>query len=332
LNLGVIGAGSWGTALAQVLSVNFENVFIWDIDKEVLDSVKNSNINVKYHPDIKLNINIKPIYDLQELINKSDILIVVIPTQYIRQTLSRVKIENKPVISASKGIEIESLKLVSDIIEESLGINKKYIFALSGPSFAKEVIKGLPTAVVLAGNTEIGNKLLSYLNTKTFRVYLSDDLVGAEVGGAIKNVIAIATGISDGLGFGNNARASLITRGLYEISKIVKIYGGNPQTVYGLSGLGDLVLTATGELSRNRTFGMLIGQGYSVEEALKKVGQVVEGYTTVKAVYDIKNKYDIELPISYQVYRVLYENLNPKEAAMELMNRGYKFEFMEESK
>jgi len=157
-------------------------------------------------------------------------------------------------------------------------------------------------------------------------------LVGAEVGGAIKNVIAIATGISDGLGFGNNARASLITRGLHEISKIVKIYGGNPQTVYGLSGLGDLVLTATGELSRNRTFGMLIGQGCSVEEALKKVGQVVEGYTTVKAVYDIKNKYNIELPISYQVYRVLYENLNPKDAAIELMNRGYKFEFMEENK
>jgi Glycerol-3-phosphate dehydrogenase len=162
LNLGVIGAGSWGTALAQVLSVNFENVFIWDIDKEVLDRVKNSNINVKYHPDIKLNTNIKPIYDLQELINISDILIVVIPTQYIRQTLSRVKIENKPVISASKGIEIENLKLVSDIIEESLSIDKKYIFALSGPSFAKEVIKGLPTAVVLAGNIEIGNRLLSY--------------------------------------------------------------------------------------------------------------------------------------------------------------------------
>ena len=330
LNLGIIGAGSWGTALAQVLSVNFENVFIWDIDKEVLDSVKGSNINEKYHPNVRLNPNIKPIYDLQELINTSDIVIISIPTQFIRQTLSKVKLKDKPVVCASKGIEIESLKLVSNIIEESINIDKKYILALSGPSFAKEVIKGLPTAVVLAGNTEIGNKLLSYFNTKTFRVYISDDLVGAEVGGAIKNVIAIATGISDGLGFGNNARASLITRGLYEISKIVKIYGGKPQTVYGLSGLGDLVLTATGDLSRNRTFGMLIGQGYTVKEALKKVGQIVEGYTTVKAVYGIKNKYSVDLPISYQVYRVLYENLDPKIAAVELMSRNYKSEFMED--
>lgn len=327
MNLGIIGAGSWGTALAQVLSVNFKNVFLWDIDKEVLQSIDSIRVNKKYHPDIVLNDNIKAVYSLKDLVDTSDIILVVIPTQYIRQTLKDITIKNKPVVSASKGIEVNTLNLVSDILIETLNIDKDYIFSLSGPSFAKEVIKGLPTAVVLAGNQEIGSKLIHHFNTKTFRVYQSDDIIGVEVGGAIKNVIAIATGISDGLGFGNNARASLITRGLYEISKIVKVYNGNPQTVYGLSGLGDLVLTATGDLSRNRTFGILIGRGFSVDEALKKVGQIVEGYSTVKAVYNIKNKYNLELPISMQVYKILYESLDPKKAAEELMNRSYKFEF-----
>ncbi len=328
MNLCILGSGSWGTALAQVLSYNFKNVFLWDIDRQVLNYIKDYHQNKKYHPNVMLAHNIVPEEDLQKSVNIADIVIIAIPTQHIRQTLKKIKLDKeKPIVSASKGIEIESLKLVSNIIVESLNIDSKYIFALSGPSFAKEVIMGLPTAVVLAGNLEIGQSLQKYFSTNTFRVYLSEDIVGAEVGGAVKNVIAIASGISDGLDFGNNARAGLITRGLYEMSKIATIYGGNPQTVYGLSGLGDLILTATGELSRNRKFGILIGKGYKVEDAIKEVGQIVEGYTTVKAVNKIAKDRNLDLPISQMVYKVLYEGLNPKDAATMLMMRDLKTEF-----
>lgn len=328
MNLCILGSGSWGTALAQVLSYNFKNVFLWDIDRQVLNDIKDYHQNKKYHPNVMLAHNIVPEEDLQKSVNSADIIIIAIPTQHIRQTLKKIKLDKeKPIVSASKGIEIESLKLVSDIIVESLNIDSKYIFALSGPSFAKEVIMGLPTAVVLAGNLEIGQSLQKYFSTNTFRVYLSEDIVGAEVGGAVKNVIAIASGISDGLDFGNNARAGLITRGLYEMSKVATIYGGNPQTVYGLSGLGDLILTATGELSRNRKFGILIGKGYKVEDAIKEVGQIVEGYTTVKAVNKIAKDRNLDLPISQMVYKVLYEGLNPKDAATMLMMRDLKTEF-----
>lgn len=326
--LGVIGAGSWGTALAHILAENFDRVLIWDINRSVLEDIKNYSINRLYHPEIKLNPKISPEYDLQSLVEISDVTIVAVPTQYIRQTLSGLKVEReKFVVCASKGIEIETLKLVSQVIQESLGIDKDFIYALSGPSFAKEVIRGLPTAITLAGEVEKGKKLQKLLSASSFRVYLSDDITGVEVGGAIKNVIAIACGISDGLGMGNNARASLITRGLFEISKVVKVYGGNPQTVYGLSGLGDLVLTATGDLSRNRTFGMLIGKGLSVEEAEKEVQQVIEGKTTVEAVRRISRVYGVELPISEMVYRIVYEGLNPKDAVSYLMSRDLKTEF-----
>ncbi|MCX7738359.1 MAG: NAD(P)-dependent glycerol-3-phosphate dehydrogenase [Hydrogenothermaceae bacterium] len=326
--LGVIGGGSWGTALSHTLADNFSKVYLWDGDRSVLEDIKELRINRKYHPEVLLNQKIEPVEDLQELIDRSEVLIVAIPTQFIRQTLRSVHLTStKYIVSASKGIEIDSLKLVSDIVIEVLGISPDYVFALSGPSFAKEVIRGLPTAITLAGNFEHGKKLQYLLSRPAFRVYLSDDIVGVEVGGAIKNVIAIGCGISDGLGMGNNARASLITRGLYEITKIAKVYGGNPQTVYGLSGLGDLVLTATGELSRNRTFGYLLGKGLSVEEAQDQVKQVIEGKSTVEAVYRMKNVYDIDLPISETVYKIIYQGLDPKDAVSYLMARDLKTEF-----
>ena len=329
MNLGIIGSGSWGTALAQLFSKRFENVFIWSRNKEVIDSINKEHVNKKYFPEVLLNENIEASSNIDYVFNESDIIIVVIPTQFIRPVLSHLKNKkvNKPVISASKGIEIQTLKIVSEVILEILSIDKENVFALSGPSFAKEVIQGLPTAVVLGGDICNGRKLQKLLNVENFRIYTNSDIAGVEIGGAVKNVIAIATGISDGLGLGNNARASLITRGLNEMKRVAIAYNGKPETLYGLSGLGDLVLTATGNLSRNRTFGMLIGKGLSAKQALKEVGQVVEGLDTVKALHEIQKKYHLELPISDTVYKVLYEDLSPVKAVEILMRRELKEEF-----
>ncbi|SNZ03963.1 glycerol 3-phosphate dehydrogenase (NAD(P)+) [Persephonella hydrogeniphila] len=326
-NLSVLGSGSWGTALAQAFSKKFQNVYIWGRNQDVIDSINRYKENKKYLPNIKLSENIEASTDIYEVFGKGDIIIVAIPTQSIREVLKKIDFPvKKPVISASKGIEIESLKLISEIIYETLSIERDLIFVLSGPSFAKEVAVGLPTAVTLAGNSKLGEKLQNHMNTTSFRLYLNEDIIGVQIGGAVKNVIAIATGASDGLDLGNNARAGLITRGLFEMTKIAKLFGGNPQTLYGLSGMGDLVLTATGELSRNRTFGFLLGKGLSVDKALKEVGQVVEGAKTVKAIHRLITEKKIELPISEVVYRVIYEKLSPKEAVRILMNRQPKRE------
>ncbi len=326
--LSILGSGSWGTALAQAFSKNFENVLIWGRDEKTVEDINLKNVNEKYLPDIKLSSNISASTDINTVISKGNIVIIAVPTQRVREVLEKVsnKKINKPVISASKGIEISTLKLVSQIIEDVLDIEKEDIFVLSGPSFAKEVALGLPTAVTLAGEEEYAEKLQEVLNTNSFRLYVSTDINGVQIGGAVKNIIAIATGASDGLGLGNNARASLITRGLYEMTKIAKLFGGKPETLYGLSGLGDLVLTATGNLSRNRTFGYLLGKGLSIEEAFEKVGQVVEGAKTVKAIKKLAEKHNIELPISEVVYKVIYEHLPPKEAVKILMQREPKKE------
>ncbi len=326
-NLAVLGSGSWGTALAQAFSEKFENVFIWGRNPEVIDSINKKRENPRYLPNIPLKKNIQGSGDLNFVIERGDIIIVAVPTQSIRDLLKKIDYPvDKPVISASKGIEIQSLKLISDVIQETLKIDKNLIFVLSGPSFAKEVALGLPTAVTLAGEINLGEKIQSKMNTSSFRLYLNEDIKGVQIGGAVKNVIAIATGASDGLGLGNNARAGIITRGLFEMTKVAKLFGGKPQTLYGLSGMGDLVLTATGELSRNRKFGFLLGKGLPVEKALKEVGQVVEGVKTVKAIKRIVDEKGVDLPISDVVYRVVYEGLSPSEAVSILMNRQPKRE------
>ncbi len=328
-SLAVIGSGSWGTALAQVFSEKFEKVYVWGRSKEVVDSINKEKENKKYLKGIRLRENISAFTDVKKVFREGEIIIIAVPTQHIRDVLTDVDFPvEKPVISASKGIEIDTLKLISEVIYESLKIEKRLIFALSGPSFAKEVALGLPTAVTLGGEISLGEKLQMTLNTQSFRLYLNEDIKGVQIGGAVKNVIAIATGASDGLGLGNNARAGLITRGLYEMTKVAKVFGGKPQTLYGLSGMGDLVLTATGELSRNRKFGFLLGKGYSVEKALKEVGQVVEGVKTVKALKILMEKNNVDLPISDVVYRVVYEGFSPKEAVKTLMSRQPKKELL----
>ncbi len=331
MNLSIIGLGSWGTALAQAFSKNFGKVIIYGRDKKVVEEVNKYKENKKYLPGIKLDKNITATNDLKTAIKNSKIIIIAIPAQKIKNFLQNIKNEKlheKTIISASKGIDVESLKLISQIINETLNINEENIFVLSGPSFAKEVAVGLPTAITLAGEICKGKKLQKKLSTKNLRIYTTEDINGVEIAGAVKNVISIATGISDGIGLGNNARAALITRGLYEMIKIVNIYQGKSETLFGLAGVGDLVLTTTGELSRNRKFGLLIGKGYKMERALKEVGQVVEGIETVKALIKIQKKFNIELPITETVYRIIYENLPPEDAINILMNRRLKKEFL----
>lgn len=330
MSISIIGAGSWGTALAQAFSKKVDNILLYGRDKKVINDINKTHQNKKYLPNIKLNKNIKATDNIKETIENSEIIIIAIPTQTIKEFLEKIKnfnVKNKIFISASKGIDIDTLELVSEMIYKGLSIDEENVFALSGPSFAKEVAQGLPTAITLAGEICKAKELQNILSSENFRLYISEDIKGVELAGAVKNVIAIATGISDGLNLGNNARAGLITRGLYEINKLVNILGGKTETIYGLAGLGDLVLTATGNLSRNRRFGLLIGQGKKSEEALKEIGQVVEGVKTVKAVKKISEKYNLELPISEMVYKIIYEGLSPKKAVKKLMSRQPKKEF-----
>jgi glycerol-3-phosphate dehydrogenase (NAD(P)+) len=257
---------------------------------------------------------------LEEALDFSQCILVALPVQVIRKVLEGKSIKGKIFISASKGLEVGTNKRVSEVLKELFPDCK--VLALSGPSFAEETAKGLPCAVVLAGeDVALLREVRELFSSELFRVYLSEDIVGVELGGALKNVIAIACGISDGLGFGDNARAGLITRGLVEMVRLGTALGGKAQTFYGLSGLGDLVLTSTSSKSRNRTFGFLLGQGLSLEQAQEKIGQVVEGKETVKAVKELSEKLNLYVPISWAVYRVVVEGEEPRKVARELLLR-----------
>jgi glycerol-3-phosphate dehydrogenase (NAD(P)+) len=257
---------------------------------------------------------------LEEALDFSQYILVALPVQVIRKVLEGKDLKGKIFISASKGLEVGTNKRVSEVLKELFPDCK--VLALSGPSFAEETAKGLPCAVVLAGeDVALLREVRELFSSELFRVYLSEDIVGVELGGALKNVIAIACGISDGLGFGDNARAGLITRGLVEMVRLGTALGGKVRTFYGLSGLGDLVLTSTSSKSRNRTFGFLLGQGLSLEQAQEKIGQVVEGKETVKAVKELSEKLNLYTPISWAVYRVVVEGEEPLKVARELLLR-----------
>ncbi|HIP42902.1 MAG TPA: NAD(P)H-dependent glycerol-3-phosphate dehydrogenase [Aquifex aeolicus] len=296
----VLGAGRWGTALAVHLGRLGHDVLVYDVNEEVI-----RKINEGIHPyvegiylkNVKGTTNLKKIYNFENII-------CALPVQVIEEVVGDIDIKGKNFISASKGINYKKLKRISEIVKEFE--NELNFFVLSGPSFAEEVSKGLPTAVVLAyENKEIAIKLQKAFNSVNFRVYLNDDVAGVELGGALKNVIAIAVGVSDGLGYGYNARTAIITRGIHEIAKIGEALGGKRETFFGLSGAGDLILTATSDLSRNRTFGILLGKGYTVEEALKEISQTVEGVKTAKAIYKIIQEKKIHAPICTAVYRIV---------------------------
>jgi glycerol-3-phosphate dehydrogenase (NAD(P)+) len=326
--ISVIGAGSWGTTLACLLVEKGYDVSLWTFEKEVMDEINNSATNSSYLPDFKLPSGLKATNNIGEAVKKARYILNVVPTQFTRPVfMEAVKYihEDTVIISASKGIEQKTLKTVSSILNEITGSQGA---VLSGPSFAKEVIDKFPTAVTLAArNPDTALLLQEVFNTEYFRVYTHSDILGVELGGALKNVIAIASGICYGMGLGYNARAARITRGLSEITKLGESMGADKRTFSGLSGLGDLVLTCTGPLSRNYSVGIKLGQGQRLSEILSATKSIAEGVATASSAYELSVKLGVEMPIVEQVYQVIYKDKNPADAVSSLMNRTLRSEF-----
>jgi glycerol-3-phosphate dehydrogenase (NAD(P)+) len=326
--IAVIGAGSWGTTLAHLLSGKGFDIALWVYEKDLSEEMSQTRINRVYLPGIELPDNIRITSSLEQALGKTRYIINAVPAQYTRSIFREVLphlVEEAIIVSVSKGIERGTLLTVSSILKE---LSQQQIAVLSGPSFAKEVMRKLPTAVTLAiENMHTGVHLQEIFNVNHFRVYTHDDLLGVELGGALKNVMAIASGISDSLGLGNNARASLITRGLVEMTRLGVAMGAKERTFSGLSGIGDLVLTCSSPLSRNYTVGAKLGQGMKLKEILGEMRSVAEGVPTAESAYSLSQKYSIEMPIIEQVYRVLYEDKDPARAVKDLMERSLKSEF-----
>jgi glycerol-3-phosphate dehydrogenase (NAD(P)+) len=330
-DIAVLGAGSWGTALAKVLSDKGHRVTLWGRNAAHTSAIEASRQNEKYLPGAMLASTLHATSDLRAAVAGKPWVVTVVPSHTTRQVLSEAASAIDPeavVISASKGIENDSLETMDEVLKHVLpGKLGSRIAFLSGPSFAKEVGRDLPTAVVVASHdrksAESGGELF---RGPRFRVYTSDDVTGVELGGALKNVMAIAAGIIDGMGLGHNTRAALITRGLAEISRLAVRKGANPLTLAGLAGMGDLILTCTGDLSRNRTVGVGLGQGKKLAEVLAGMTQVAEGVKTTKSAYDLANKLGVEMPITHVMYQVLYEDRPAKDAVIDLMGRAPRHE------
>ncbi len=330
MRIPVIGGGSWGTTLASLLAKKGHDVTLWVREPELLEEIQTKHENTWYLPGFPLEPSLKASSLLEEVLEGGECFLLGVPSQHMRSMLefARPYLPKKPVlVCASKGIEVSTLSTMSMVVEEALSGLKPQFCMLSGPTFAKEVIRELPTAIVLASEEKkLGRELQQQLSTEFFRVYTSTDVRGVELGGAIKNIIAIAAGIADGLGFGNNSRAALITRGLAEMSRLGKALGAKSSTFMGLAGMGDLVLTCTGDLSRNRQVGLKLGKGHKLVEILGEMKMVAEGVKTTEAVHALGEKHDVELPITEQVYQVLYNGKDPQGAVRELMLRDLKEE------
>ncbi len=328
INFGVIGAGSWGTALSILLAKKGYKVFLWSRNEEQVIYMLKFRKNPKHLKEYKFPKNIIPTNKLEEILNECKFIINAIPTQSIRNFYEKKKdsFKDKIIINASKGIEIKSLKLIDEIFYDIFK-NKDNFAYLSGPSFAEEVAQFKPTAVTISSyNTELAKKCQQYFNTSSFRVYYETDVKGVLLGGAMKNVIAIAAGIIEGLNLGLNSIAALVTRGLTEIRRIGDKLGANSLTFSGLSGLGDLVLTCYGNLSRNRKVGINIGKGRKLKEILTELGEVAEGVYTCVSAYNLGKKLNVDTPITNEVYKILYEGKSPLIALQDLMSRTLKHE------
>jgi glycerol-3-phosphate dehydrogenase (NAD(P)+) len=329
--IGVIGAGSWGTTLANMLAEKGFEVALWVREPEVMEEINNKHINSVFLPDVKLVDRLKPVKSFEEAVVEKELVLLVVPSHVFRRVLTGVSQfldKDMGLMAATKGIENDSLMIMSQVAESVLSFEYMERFAcIAGPSFAREVCKKKPTAVTIACNDLAhAERLQQVFNTEFFRVYVSKDVTGVQLGGALKNVIAIGAGVADGLGFGHNARAALITRGLAEITRLAVAMGANPHTLAGLAGMGDLVLTCTGDMSRNRTVGLKIGKGMKLEEITGSMSMVAEGIKTARSAYKLAKKMDVDMPICNQVYHILYNGKDPKEAVKRLMTRQLKSE------
>jgi len=327
--IAVIGAGSWGTALAMLLAGNEQSVHLWGWDTQQLRLIEKERANQRYLPDIPLPPSLKVCFDVDATLKGVNDILLVVPAKGIKETLRQVKPylhANSRITLASKGLDPESLRPLHDVVHSDIG---KHIplSVVSGPTFAIEVAQGLPTAVTIASDDETFSQEFSrYLQNDLFRVYTSNDVIGVEISGTVKNVMAIAAGIADGMGFGANTRAALITRGLHEMSQLGMKLGAKPETFMGLAGLGDLVLTCTDNKSRNRRVGLGLAAGKSIDTILEELGQVAEGVTTAKNVLLLAKELELEMPIVEQVYEVIYHNKSPTKAVEDLLKREPKSE------
>lgn len=327
-NVIVIGGGSWGTAVANLIAQNGHKTHLYIRNRDQFQSMQKNYINERYLPGVALDPRLHFINNLDDYVERADIIVLGVPTNSVRTTVENIKDTLKPetiLVNLSKGLEETSHLRISQVVEEVVP-NQPFV-ALSGPSHAEEVAINIPTTVVSASkNINYAREVQDLCNNDVFRVYTQDDLLGVEMGSALKNIIALAAGLIDGMGYGDNTVAALMTRGIYEMTKLGINMGARPQTFQGLSGIGDLIVTCTSLHSRNRKFGYLIGEGKSVEDAMTEVDMVVEGYKTTKVAHIISREQGVEMPITQALYGVLYEGLDPKSAVARLMTRKSKHE------
>ncbi|PSW04906.1 NAD(P)H-dependent glycerol-3-phosphate dehydrogenase [Photobacterium lipolyticum] len=330
ITMTVLGAGSYGTSLAISLARNGANVILWGHEAEHMAQLEMDRANEAFLPGVPFPESLIISADLEAAVQASRDLLVVVPSHVFGEVLTNVKPflrDDSRICWATKGLEPETGRLLKDVAVEALGDNVP-LAVLSGPTFAKELAAGMPTAIAVSSPDDaFVRDLQEKIHcSKTFRVYSNSDFIGMQLGGAVKNVIAIGAGMSDGIGFGANARTALITRGLAEMCRLGAALGAQPETFMGMAGLGDLVLTCTDNQSRNRRFGLALGQGKSVEQAQIDIGQVVEGYRNTKEVWALAQRYGVEMPISEQIYQVLYQGKDAREAAKDLLAREKKYE------
>jgi glycerol-3-phosphate dehydrogenase (NAD(P)+) len=327
-NISVIGDGGWGTTLAILLARKKYEVTLWGAFPEYIEELKRKRVNTKFLPNIPIPDEVRMTASLDDALKGRDLIVLAVPSQHMRSALNKLKpykFSEEIFVSVTKGIENKTLKRMSEVIKETLCSVK--IAVLSGPTIAHEVALKIPTTIVASSDDmNTARVVQDVFMADHFRVYASEDVIGTELGGSLKNVIAIAAGISDGLKFGTNAKAALLTRGLVEMVRLGVAMGAKKETFYGLSGLGDLATTCISPYSRNRHFGEEIGRGMVLKDALKETEMVVEGVATTQSAYDLAKKYKIEMPIITEIYKVIYENKDPKKAVIDLMTRPAKAE------
>lgn len=332
--VGIIGSGSFGTAVGVLLGNKDYQVRIWDRKKDLIEEINTRRENKRYLPDVKLPSSLIGEVDIEKTVRNADAIIIAVPSHAVRsicRDLEGIIKDDQVIVSLVKGIENGTYKRMSEIIEEFYPNNP--IGVLSGPSHAEEVSRNIPTTVTSSSKSiETAEFIQDLFITPEFRVYTNLDIIGVELGGAVKNIIALAAGISDGLEYGDNTKAALMTRGIAEIARLGVALGAQPLTFAGLSGIGDLIVTCTSMHSRNRRAGILIGKGKTVKEALDEVKMVVEGVKTTKSVYELSNKINIEMPITNELYKILYEGKSARDAVMELMLRDKRHETEEVTK